>query len=106
MKERTDGIEYRLGELTKKQNVLMRRVEQIVYRVELKSPILSEAEECMMKELEGLEKHMKTMLQKITEVKVDDAALKMTCVKTLSNYCYCLATLHSSRGFYTCARGC
>ena len=91
MRERTNGIEYQLDELTRKQNVLMRRVERIVYRVESKSPFLSEAEECMMKELEGLEKHMKTMLQKLTEVKVNVAALKMTRVQTLSSYCLATA---------------
>lgn len=76
MRDRTNGIEYRLGELVRKQNLLMRRVEQIVYRVESRSPFLSEAEECMVKELEGLEKHMKTMLQKLAEVKVNVGALK------------------------------
>ena len=68
MREGTKGIEYRLDVLIRKQNVLMRRVEQIVYKVESRSPFLSEAEDCMMKELEGLEKHMKTMLQRLTEV--------------------------------------
>lgn len=71
MRDRTDGIKYRLDTLSMKQNMLMKRVERIVYRVESKSPFISEAEECMMKELEGLEKHMKTMSQKLTEVKVN-----------------------------------
>lgn len=68
LRERTNGIEYKLIGLMKKQKVLMKCVEQIIYRVESKSPHLSEAEELMRTELEGLQKHIKTMSQKLIEV--------------------------------------
>ena len=68
MKEGTENIEFKLDQMMGMQKILMKRVEQIVYRVESKSPFLSEAEECMKSELEGLEKHMKVMKQRLTEV--------------------------------------
>ena len=68
LREKTNDIEFKLDSLIKKQNVLTKHVEQIIYRVESKSPHLSEAEECMRTELEGLQKHIKVMSQKLVEV--------------------------------------
>ena len=68
LRNRTDYIDSRLDEATRNQRVLMKRVEQIIYRVESKSPFLSEAEECMKTELEGLQKHIKVMSQRLVEV--------------------------------------
>ena len=70
LREKTNDIEYKLDSLMKKQKLLMKSVEQIVYRVESKSPHLSEAEELMKTELEGLQKHIKVMSQKLIEVHV------------------------------------
>lgn len=66
--ETTDAMKSKLEDLTKKHEILMKSMEQIAYRVESKSPHLSEAEECMRTELEGLQKHVKVMSQKIIEV--------------------------------------
>ena len=77
VREKTESIEFNLDTLMEKQKVLMKRVEQIVYRVESKSPFLSEAEECMKTELEGLEKHMKVMRQKLTEVRTDTGSQRI-----------------------------
>ena len=68
LKNRTNGIEYDLDGLLQKQKRLTRRVEQIVYRVESKSPFMSEAENCMRTELEGLQRHMGVMSQRLAEV--------------------------------------
>ena len=68
LREKTNDIEFKLDGLMKKQKILMKCVEQIIYRVESKSPHLSEAEELMRTELEGLQKHIKVMSQKLIEV--------------------------------------
>ena len=68
LRVKTSDIEYKLESLMKNQKLLMKSVEQIIYRVESKSPHLSEAEECMKTELEGLQKHIKVMSQKLIEV--------------------------------------
>ena len=68
LRDRTNGIEFKLDGLMKKQKIFTKRVEQILYRVESKSLHLSEAEECMRTELEGLQKHIKVMSQKLIEV--------------------------------------
>ena len=68
LKEKTNGIEYNLDALLEKQKHLTRRVEQVVYRVESKSPFMSEAENCMRTELEGVLRHISVMSQRLAEV--------------------------------------
>ena len=68
LKERTSEIECNVDVLLQKQKELMKDVERIVYRVESKSPFISEAENCMRTELEGVQRHMSVMAQRLIEV--------------------------------------
>ena len=67
--ENAEELEYRLMELAKKHQELMLRVQRVVFRVESQSPVVSEAENCMMDELEGLNNHLeRRMNRRLTEV--------------------------------------
>lgn len=47
---------------------LERRVERLICRVEGQSPVLSQAEEWMRDEIEGLNSHMQIMHKRLLEV--------------------------------------
>lgn len=54
--------------LAKRNAILQDRAKKMVCKVELRSPVFSEAEQCMMKELEGLTNHFKKMDAEIQSV--------------------------------------
>ena len=63
-----DSLRDKVDQLSKKNTFLLQRVKRLACRVESRSPIISEAEECMMKEVEGVENHIKTMAVEVFTV--------------------------------------
>ena len=61
---------------------LERRVERLICRVEGQSPVLSQAEEWMRDEIEGLNSHMQVMHRRLLEVGFNNCILCF-----LSTYC-------------------
>lgn len=69
MEEESDRLCDKLKKLSKKNVSLLQRVKRLACHAESRPPILSEAEECMMREMEGLRDHMKmTMMPRIINV--------------------------------------
>lgn len=58
IKTYTEDLGDKLISLAETHKNLMLRVQQVMYRVESQSPVISEAENCMLEELEGLKNHL------------------------------------------------
>lgn len=54
--------------LLERNKNLLQRVKRLACRVDSRSPLISEAEECMMKEVEGVHDHIKRMALEILNV--------------------------------------
>ena len=68
IEEESDRLRDKLRSVSDKHAVLMQRVKMLACRAESRPPVLSEAEECMMREMEGLRDHMKIMHSEILGV--------------------------------------
>ncbi len=68
IEEDCGALQDKVRRLAKRNVNLQDRVKRMACRVELRSPVLSEAEQCMMKELEGFSNHFKKMDVEIRSV--------------------------------------
>ena len=78
-----DSLRDKVDQLSGKNTILLQRVKRLACRVESRSPIISEAEECMMKEVEGVENHIKTMAVELFNVNEKTAFLHIKCLPLL-----------------------
>ena len=68
IEEECGALQDKARRLAKRNTTLQDRAKRMVCKVELRSPVLSEAEQCMMKELEGFTNHFKKMDAEIQSV--------------------------------------
>ena len=68
IQEESEKLEDKMKRLLARNKNLLDRAKRLACCVELRSPVLSEAEDCMGKEVEGVRDHIKTMEAKITNV--------------------------------------
>ena len=70
IQEESERLQDKMKRLSRQNKSLLQRVKRLACRVESRSPLISEAEECMMKEVEGVRDHIKTMTLEILTVSV------------------------------------
>lgn len=68
IEEESDRLQVRLNEMTNRNTRLLQRVKKLACLAESRPPVLSEAEVCMMREMEGLRDNMKRMYSAILNV--------------------------------------
>lgn len=66
--DKSENLQDKLKHCTTANRLLLERVKKLACRVEFRPPVLSEAEECMMREMEGLRDHVKKMLAEMHTV--------------------------------------
>ena len=68
VEEECGALQDKMRRLAKKNNILQGRVRKMACRMELSSPVLSEAELCMSEELVGFTNHFKKMKAEMQSV--------------------------------------
>lgn len=68
IEEESEKLQGKLKTLSDKNAALLQQVRRLACCATSRPPILSEAEECMMREIEGLDNHMKLMNAEIHSV--------------------------------------
>lgn len=82
IQEESEKLEDKMKRLLARNKNLLDRAKRLACYVELRSPVLSEAEDCMSKEVEGVRDHIKTMELAIFNVgTVVTALLQVGCHK-------------------------
>lgn len=68
MEEETERLQHKLEGLVTKNKSLQKQAERLACLVKFQSGVLSEAEECMMKEMEGIKDHLSQMSAVLSNV--------------------------------------
>ena len=61
IKEESDALQEKIKKVSDKNKILHKRAVTLACKVEHHSPVFSEAEDCMKKEMEGLTNHIHEM---------------------------------------------
>ena len=61
IKEKSEELQEKLAQIVETNVSLQRQADRLACRVQFLSPVFSEAEECMKKEMEGLRNHIEEM---------------------------------------------
>lgn len=77
--EESERLQHKIEDLSLKHKKLQKRAEKLAFKVRYQSPVFSEAEECMHKEMDGLKRHSKEMASQLEIVR---SSLSLS----LSNY--------------------
>lgn len=70
IEEESEKLQAKMKKLLNRNKRLLQRVKKLACRVEVRPPVLSEAEECMMKEMEGLRDYVEKMKLEVHVVRM------------------------------------